>query len=76
VIVVYANSAIFQPYHGENNLILNEMMIELFEMEVPEISEGVIEIMGVSRDPGLRAKLAVKAKDKRIDPMRDANLIF
>ncbi|CAC9451042.1 Transcription termination protein NusA [Bathymodiolus heckerae thiotrophic gill symbiont] len=46
-----------------------EMMIELFEMEVPEISEGVIEIMGASRDPGLRAKLAVKAKDKRLDPI-------
>ncbi len=46
-----------------------EMMIELFGMEVPEISEGVIEIMGVSRDPGLRAKLAVKAKDKRLDPI-------
>lgn len=46
-----------------------EMMIELFEMEVPEISEGMIEIMGVSRDPGLRAKLAVKAKDKRLDPI-------
>jgi len=46
-----------------------EMMIELFEMEVPEISEGVIEIMGASRDPGLRSKLAVKAKDKRLDPI-------
>ncbi|MDC9714608.1 MAG: transcription termination factor NusA [Gammaproteobacteria bacterium] len=46
-----------------------EMMIELFEMEVPEISEGVIEIMGASRDPGLRAKLAVRAKDKRLDPI-------
>lgn len=46
-----------------------EMMIELFEMEVPEISEGVIEIMGVSRDPGLRSKLAVKTKDKRLDPI-------
>ncbi len=46
-----------------------EMMIELFTMEVPEISEGVIEIMGASRDPGLRAKLAVKAKDKRLDPI-------
>ena len=46
-----------------------EMMIELFEMEVPEISEGVIEIMGGSRDPGLRSKLAVKAKDKRLDPI-------
>ncbi|MBE8190491.1 MAG: transcription termination/antitermination protein NusA [Candidatus Thioglobus sp.] len=46
-----------------------EMMIELFTMEVPEISEGVIEIMGGSRDPGLRSKLAVKAKDKRLDPI-------
>ena len=48
---------------------VNEMMIELFEMEVPEISEGVIEIMSGARDPGLRAKLAVKAKDKRLDPI-------
>ena len=47
----------------------NEMMIELFGMEVPEISEGVIEIKAGARDPGLRAKLAVKAKDKRIDPI-------
>jgi N utilization substance protein A len=38
-------------------------------MEVPEISEGVIEIMGGARDPGLRSKLAVKAKDKRLDPI-------
>jgi N utilization substance protein A len=48
---------------------VTEMMIELFKMEVPEISEGVIEIMGGSRDPGLRSKLAVRAKDKRIDPI-------
>ncbi|WXU00509.1 MAG: Transcription termination/antitermination protein NusA [Catillopecten margaritatus gill symbiont] len=46
-----------------------EMIIELFKMEVPEISEGVIEIMGASRDPGLRSKLAVKTKDKRLDPI-------
>ena len=46
-----------------------DMMIKLFEMEVPEISEGVIEIMGGSRDPGLRSKLAVKAKDRRLDPI-------
>ncbi len=46
-----------------------EMMIKLFEMEVPEISEGVIEIMGGSRDPGLRSKLSVKTKDRRIDPI-------
>ena len=48
---------------------VNDMMIELFTMEVPEISEGVIEIMAGARDPGLRSKLAVKAKDKRIDPI-------
>jgi N utilization substance protein A len=45
------------------------MMVQLFEMEVPEISEGVIEIKAGARDPGLRSKLAVKAKDKRIDPI-------
>jgi len=48
---------------------VNQMMIELFEMEVPEISEGVIEVKAGARDPGLRSKLAVKAKDKRIDPI-------
>lgn len=47
----------------------SKMMIELFKMEVPEISEGVIKIMGGSRDPGLRSKLAVQAKDKRLDPI-------
>ena len=48
---------------------VNDIMIQLFEMEVPEISEGVIEIKAGARDPGLRSKLAVKAKDKRIDPI-------
>jgi len=48
---------------------VNDMMVELFTMEVPEISEGVIEIKAGARDPGLRSKLAVKAKDKRIDPI-------
>jgi len=38
-------------------------------MEVPEISEGVIEIISAARDPGLRSKLSVKAKDKRLDPI-------
>lgn len=45
-----------------------EMIIELFRIEVPEISEGLIEVMGAARDPGSRAKLAVRSKDKRIDP--------
>ncbi len=45
-----------------------EMMMELFRIEVPEISEGLIEIMAAARDPGSRAKIAVRSKDKRIDP--------
>lgn len=45
-----------------------EMLIELFRIEVPEIAEGLIEVKGASRDPGSRAKIAVRSKDKRIDP--------
>lgn len=47
----------------------SEMLIELFRIEVPEISEEVIEIRGAARDPGSRAKIAVKTNDKRIDPV-------
>ncbi|WP_444887091.1 transcription termination factor NusA [Microbulbifer sp. JMSA008] len=46
-----------------------EMIIELFRIEVPEISEQVIEIKGAARDPGLRAKIAVNTNDGRIDPV-------
>lgn len=46
-----------------------EYLIELFKLEVPEIAQGLIEIKGAARDPGLRAKIAVQAKDKRIDPV-------
>ena len=45
------------------------MLIELFRIEVPEISEEVIEIRAASRDPGSRAKIAVKTNDGRIDPV-------
>jgi N utilization substance protein A len=41
----------------------------LFEVEVPEISEGLIEIVSIAREPGKRAKIAVKSKDKDIDPV-------
>lgn len=44
-------------------------LIELFKLEVPEIAQGLIEIKGAARDSGLRAKIAVQAKDKRIDPV-------
>ena len=46
-----------------------QMLIELFKVEVPEISEDVIEIRGAARDPGSRAKIAVKTNDGRIDPV-------
>lgn len=41
----------------------------LFELEVPEIAEGLIEIVDVAREPGKRAKISVKTKDKDIDPV-------
>jgi len=46
-----------------------DMLIELFKIEVPEIADGVIEILGAARDPGSRAKIAVKTNDGRIDPV-------
>lgn len=45
-----------------------EFLIKLFELEVPEIAEGLIEIKAAARDPGVRAKIAVKSNDPRIDP--------
>jgi N utilization substance protein A len=46
-----------------------EMLIELFKIEVPEIAEEVIQIRAAARDPGSRAKIAVKTNDQRIDPI-------
>lgn len=46
-----------------------ELLIELFSLEVPEIGDGLIEIKGAARDPGLRAKIAVVAHESRIDPV-------
>jgi N utilization substance protein A len=46
-----------------------ELLIELFKIEVPEINEGLIEIISGARDPGSRAKIAVRARDSRIDPI-------
>lgn len=46
-----------------------EMLIELFRIEVPEIAEEVLEVKAAARDPGSRAKIAVKTNDKRIDPV-------
>jgi len=46
-----------------------EMLVELFKIEVPEIGEELIEIKAAARDPGSRAKIAVKTNDGRIDPI-------
>lgn len=46
-----------------------ELLIELFKLEVPEVGEGLIQILGAARDPGSRAKIAVRSKDPRIDPV-------
>jgi N utilization substance protein A len=48
---------------------LPELLIALFSIEVPEVGQGLIEIKGAARDPGSRAKIAVKSNDMRIDPV-------
>jgi N utilization substance protein A len=46
-----------------------QLLVELFKLEVPEAGEGLIQIHGSARDPGLRAKIAVSSRDSRIDPI-------
>ncbi|MEW5837555.1 MAG: transcription termination factor NusA [Pseudomonadota bacterium] len=46
-----------------------EFLIELFKLEIPEVGQGMIQIKGAARDPGSRAKIAVKAMDHRLDPV-------
>ena len=47
----------------------NELLVKLFELEVPEIEEKLLEIVSAARDPGSRAKIAVQSHDQRIDPI-------
>jgi N utilization substance protein A len=49
--------------------ITPEFLSKLFELEVPEIEEGLLEIVSASRDPGSRAKIAVRSHDQRLDPI-------
>ncbi len=49
--------------------IAPETLVELFKLEVPEISDGLIELKGAARDPGSRAKIAVLSLDRRVDPV-------
>ncbi len=57
----------------EQQLVLsrtnNDFLSKLFEMEVPEIAEGIVKIMGVSREPGFRAKIAVASSETDVDPV-------
>jgi N utilization substance protein A len=46
-----------------------DFLIELFKLEVPEVGQGIIQILGAARDPGIRAKIAVKSNDPRVDPV-------
>ncbi len=62
-----------KPEHRGPQLFLSRtasrLLIELFKIEVPEINEGLIDIINGARNPGSRAKIAVKANDPRIDPV-------
>jgi len=49
--------------------ITPNFLVKLFELEVPELEDGLLEIKGAARDPGSRAKIAVKSNDPRIDPI-------
>ena len=49
--------------------ITPEFLVKLFELEVPELEDGLLEIKAAARDPGSRAKIAVKSNDNRIDPI-------
>jgi N utilization substance protein A len=49
--------------------VVPDFLIKLFELEVPEMEEGLLEVRAAARDPGVRAKIAVKSNDQRIDPI-------
>lgn len=49
--------------------VVPEFLVKLFELEVPEIEEGMLEVKAAARDPGVRAKIAVRSNDPRIDPI-------
>jgi len=62
-----------QQGSGTPDIILSrsadEFLARLFEIEIPEVYDGIIEIKGIARDPGERAKVAVSSYDERVDPV-------
>lgn len=67
--VITSNNSEYRNAVVELSRTHSDFLKKLFLSEVPEIHEGSIEIMAVARDPGLRAKVAVKSNDKRVDPI-------
>lgn len=49
--------------------VTSDLVLKLFRLEVPEAGEGIIEILSAARDPGLRAKIAVRSHDSKVDPV-------
>ena len=62
-----------QPSVAGSSVILSracpEFVKALFRIEVSEIADGIVEVMGVARDPGIRAKIAVRSHDEKVDPV-------
>ena len=70
VFVVFCTVVEARGFTACSSLVLSQKCYaELFRVEVPEIAEEIIELKGAARDPGSRAKIAVKTNDKRIDPV-------
>lgn len=67
----YVQTVAFRPRGAQISMsrACKEMLIELFKIEVPEIGDDLIDIMSAARDVGLRAKVAVRANDPRLDPI-------
>ncbi len=63
----------FKNKNNEYQILLTrskkEILVELLKLQIPEINKKIIKIVNISRDPGLRSKVAIKSKDKRIDPI-------
>ncbi|MGE3756610.1 MAG: transcription termination factor NusA, partial [Pseudobdellovibrionaceae bacterium] len=65
-------SEVRQPTNGPQIIMSRadeRYLMKLFEMEVPEIYDGIVEIMAAAREPGARAKIAVRSKDNAVDPV-------
>src|SRR5213076_1232042 len=65
----YRQGACIRAYILDVELTGKGLLIKLFEQEVPEIYEGIVEVKGAAREPGGRAKIAVTSNDRDVDPV-------